>query len=429
MAIDTTIASPPGRGTPAQRLAALYQRIRRRTEELCAPLEVEDYVVQPAPDVTPPKWHLGHTTWFVEASVLSAELPRYTPYRSGYDVFFRSPLSGALSRPTVREVNAYRRFVDRAVLDLLARDDGASRPELGRRMTEVLHHEEQHQEQLLCDIKAILFSCPTPPQYRPPVTPPLPRVRSPLSFVDVAGGTVMLGAQAGRFAWDNERPRHPALLRGFRFAQRLVTNADYQTFMDDHGYEEPRWWLPDGWAIRRQRGWAAPLYWEKNGPSWTVFTLGGQRPLHPDEPVCHVSFFEADAYARWAKVRLPTETEWEHVATSVGNDAGSGNFLEDGKYHPAVWPTGKPVAQTAGDVWEWTQSAYTAYPGYRGGEAASLAESNDRIMNGRMVLRGGSCVCPRGLYRATYRHFLAPDQRRHFTGVRLAEDGREAAAS
>jgi ergothioneine biosynthesis protein EgtB len=414
--------------TPAQEASTLlgrYHDVRATTEALCRPLQVEDYGLQAMPDASPTRWHLAHVSWFFETFLLEPQLTAYRSFDSRYRVLFNSyynavgpqfsrPARGHLSRPTVAEVYAYRAHVDRGMSDLLDRRDlaesVAALVELG------LQHEQQHQELILTDIKFNLGVNPLRPACYAmtiPVGSP-----SPVDWIDVPGGTVWIGHDGDGFAFDNEQPRHRALLAPYRLATRPVTNGEYRAFIDAGGYRDWRWWTSEGWRAVQERGWEAPLYWERDGGAWQVFTLGGPVPLDDAAPVVHVSWFEADAYARWREARLPTEAEWEHAAAGVPI---AGHFQESAVYHPLSAPAGNDVRQLFGDVWEWTQSAYTPYPGFRPmtGEAG---EYNGKFMVNQLVLRGGSCATPRSHIRASYRNFFPPDARWQFSGIRLAAD-------
>lgn len=405
-----------------------HERVRAQTERLCAPLAVEDYVVQTMPDVSPPKWHLAHSTWFFEQFLLLPFALRYAVFHPRYGDLFNSyyetagpkifprPHRGLLSRPTVEEIYDYRAHVDAALQDLILRASQASWPEISRRLALGLHHEEQHQELLLTDIKHIFAFNPLKPVYRASVA--AAHTRAPaLHFSEHPGGVADIGHDGPEFSFDNERPRHAVLLRPYRIADRPITNGEYLAFMEDGGYEKPKLWLSDAWKTVTQCGWKAPLYWERENGRWWIMTLGGQRPLEPDEPVCHVSYYEADAYARWAGKRLPTEAEWERAAALL---PVSGNLLDTGHLHPVPARATGP-AQYFGDVWEWTASPYQAYPGFRA-EGGALGEYNGKFMCNQMVLRGGSCATPDGHMRASYRNFFPPDARWQFSGLRLAED-------
>jgi ergothioneine biosynthesis protein EgtB len=411
-------------------LARCYASVRAVTERLCAPLAVEDQVLQAMPDVSPTRWHLAHVTWFFETFVLRRHARAYRPLDERYGVLFNSyynaagpqfarPQRGDLSRPTVAEVHAYRAHVDAAMGGLLAGREGPAAEPVGLLVRLGLHHEQQHQELILTDIKYNLAVNPLRPAYHARV-PPAGTV-APLRFVDVEGGVAWIGHDGKGFAFDNEGPRHRVFLEPFRLGARPVTNAEYLEFVEAGGYRDWSPWLAEGWRVVQERGWQAPLYWERSEPGWAVQTLAGPRPLDLAAPVAHVSYFEADAYARWRGARLPTEAEWEHAAGAFP-DAREGTFQDHGVFHPAPAPAGgEGPVQLLGDVWEWTASAYLPYPGFRplGGD---VGEYNGKFMVGQMVLRGGSCVTPRAHVRATYRNFFPPDARWQFSGIRLARD-------
>ena len=429
------VATASIHGLPgADDLAERYIQVRRTTERLCAPLATEDYVVQAMPDVSPTKWHLAHVTWFFETFVLVPHLPGYRPVDSRYRVLFNSyyngvgdqharPHRGHLSRPTVAEVYAYRSHVDQAMAELLEGLEHDGHPhretDLAGLITLGLNHEQQHQELLLTDIKYNLGSNPLRPRYHTralpvPATPP-----APLGWHELEGGLRTVGHDGHGFAFDNEGPRHRTYLAPYRLGTRLVTNGEWREFVADGGYRDPALWLSEGWLAARERGWQAPLYWEEIDGAWWLYTLSGLAPLPEYAPVAHVSYFEADAYARWRGARLPTEHEWECAAEA---EAVEGNLQEAARYEPA--PSAVPpdqLAQLFGDVWEWTGSAYAPYPGFRplGG---TLGEYNGKFMVNQMVLRGGSCATPRSHLRASYRNFFPPDARWQFSGVRLAGD-------
>jgi ergothioneine biosynthesis protein EgtB len=429
----TPARSGPERAPSGADLAAAYRAVRRTTRRLCEPLSAEDCQVQSMPDASPAKWHLAHTTWFFETFVLEHATARHRPFQPQFRMLFNSyyhtvgeqhprPRRGLLTRPRLDEVVAYRDHVDERVLDLLESPQGhagapAAVVELG------LHHEQQHQELLLTDVKH-LFSCnPQRPAYdanRPVASRAEP---PPLRWQAYGEGIRWLGHDGRGFAFDNERPRHRSFVAAFELGNRPVTNAEYLGFVGDGGYRRPELWLSDGWNTARAHGWDAPLYWERRDGAWHTLTLGGMRELRPDEPVCHVSFYEADAYATWAGARLPSEAEWELAA---GDTLKKGNFVESGLLHPA--PAAANAApdtpsQLFGDVWEWTRSSYGPYPGYRP-PAGALGEYNGKFMCNQMVLRGGSCVTPASHVRATYRNFFPPDARWQFSGIRLARDVR-----
>jgi ergothioneine biosynthesis protein EgtB len=428
MPLETDVARVEA---PTKGLSARYRDVRRLTEDLCAPLAVEDYVVQSMPDASPAKWHLAHTSWFFETFVLTPGLPGYRPLSAAFGYLFNSyynavgdrhprPKRGLLTRPTVDEVYRYRAHVDEYMQRLLDdADDGLSR--LRPTVVLGLHHEQQHQELILTDIKHLLGGNPLRPAYRElPAAAPARSVS--LRWLTYPGGLRWLGHAGDGFAFDNESPRHQVYLRPFQLASRLVTNAEYLAFLEGGGYARPELWLSDGWNARCAQDWQAPLYWEKRDGAWWTFTLGGPRPVEGAEPVCHVSSYEADAFARWAGARLPIEAEWE-VAASACPPAG--NLLDGGRLHPAALADdaddGLP-RQHFGEVWEWTGSPYMPYPGYRPA-AGALGEYNGKFMCNQMVLRGGSCVTPPGHVRRTYRNFFPPDARWQFSGLRLARDG------
>jgi ergothioneine biosynthesis protein EgtB len=403
-----------------------YRETRATTEALCRPLQIEDYVLQAMPEVSPTRWHLAHVSWFFETFLLEARLAGYQPYDPRYRVLFNSyynavgpqfsrPDRGHLSRPTVAEVYAYRAHVDRGMKTLLRSSEApevTSLAELG------LQHEQQHQELIVTDLKFNLAVNPLRPRVYPTAIP-VGAGAAPLEWVDVAGGVVWVGSDGGRFAFDNETPRHRVLLEPYRLASRLVTNAEYLDFMGAGGYGDWRWWTSEGWRAVRECGWRAPLYWELEDDHWHVYTLAGLHPLDPAAPVVHVSWYEADAYARWRGARLPTEAEWEHAAADL---CVTGHFQEAGVYQPLpASPGAGNLQQMFGDAWEWTQSAYAPYPGYRALPGA-VGEYNGKFMINQMVLRGGSCATPGDHIRASYRNFFPPDARWQFSGIRLAAD-------
>jgi ergothioneine biosynthesis protein EgtB len=404
-------------------LQAAYVDVRRTTERLCAPLAVEDYVLQATPDVSPSRWHLAHVTWFFETFVLARHLPGYRSPDPAYRYLFNSyynsvgpqfdrPSRGHLSRPTVAEIYQYRAGVDEAMIRLLESVDLA---EVAAVVSLGLNHEQQHQELILTDIKFNLGVNPLRPAYH---TVPIPRgvATPPLGRYDHAGGLVTIGHEGGGFAFDNEGPRHDVFLRPFSLGSRLVTNGEYLDFMENDGYDEWSLWLSEGFRVAQERAWRAPLYWERRDGGWWTQTLSGPMPVDPHAPVTHVSFYEADAYARWRSARLPTEQEWEHAARDASLD---GTLQETGVFHPL--PAGRDATQLIGDAWEWTTSPYVAYPGFRTLPGA-LGEYNGKFMVNQMVLRGGSCVTPRSHIRTTYRNFFPPDARWQFSGIRLALD-------
>ncbi len=409
-------------------LMAGYESVRRFTERLCEPLETEDYVVQSMPDVSPTKWHLAHTSWFFETFVLQREVDGYRPLDDRFAVLFNSyydtvgdqhprPRRGLLSRPTVDEVFKYRRHVDRHMGELLAEASDEWVERLSTVLEVGLNHEQQHQELLLTDIKHVLAGNPLRSAYRTDGRERPRRDARASSWVDFEGGRLEIGTSSEGFAFDNERPRHEVLLRPYQLSKRLVTAADYLAFIDAGGYERPELWLADGWQTKSVEGWSAPLYWHREGEEWHVATLDGPRAVEPSEPVCHVSYYEADAFATWSDARLPLEAEWE-LATE-GRDR-RGNCVESGWLHPiASLEPQDGLEQLFGDAWEWTASAYAPYPGYRP-YPGSLGEYNGKFMCNQQVLRGGSCATSRDHVRPTYRNFFYPHQRWQFTGIRLA---------
>ena len=400
--------------------------VRAHTLALTRGLAPEDTVVQSMPEASPAKWHLAHTTWFFERFVLERFETAYAPHHAAYEFLFNSyydavgPRSarherGLLSRPTFGEVCAYRRAVDERLDALLAR--GPVDAALAALIELGVNHEQQHQELLLTDIKHAFSLNPLRPVYG--ATPPRrASAATPIRFIEQPDGVHEIGAGPDGFAFDNERPRHRVLLHPHALASRLSTNAEYRAFVDAGGYREPRLWQADGYAEVLRQGWERPLYWSRDCDG--EFTLSGQRALDPHAPVCHVSWYEADAFARWSGCRLAREEEWEACAA---RHAARGNFQERGVLQPEpAIADGEPPAQLYGDAWEWTQSAYLGYPGYRALEGA-LGEYNGKFMSGQFVLRGGSCATPASHIRASYRNFFYPRDRWQFMGVRLVRDG------
>jgi ergothioneine biosynthesis protein EgtB len=409
--------------TPA--LLSRYDAVRSRTLELIEPLSAEDCAVQSMPDASPVKWHLAHTTWFFETFVLPKALPGYRPHEPAYRELFNSyyhgvgkqhprPQRGLLTRPSLDAVRGYRAHVDQVVMRWL---EDAGDPELLALVELGVQHEQQHQELILTDVKHLLSLNPLRPAYRAGA---LARGGSApeLRWHFHPEGVFELGHAGPGFAFDNESPRHRVFAAAFELASRPVTCGEYLAFMADGGYRRHDLWLSEGWRAVCERGWEAPLYWEGEGSSWRQHTLVGTREIDPAEPVCHVSHFEADAFARWAGARLPGEAEWELVAARARCE---GNFAETGRLHPAAAAPGTGVQQLFGDVWEWTRSSYAPYPGFRP-LAGELGEYNGKFMSGQMVLRGGSCATPAGHVRASYRNFFYPPDRWQFSGLRLARD-------
>ena len=407
----------------------MYADVRRQSELLAEPLAKEDFVVQSMPDVSPTKWHLAHTTWFYETFILSALIDGYRPVNDAYAFLFNSyyegagprharPQRGLLSRPTVDDVFEYRRQIDRRMLEVLASPPSAVAEDIEQRVRIGLHHEQQHQELLLMDIKHVFSMNPLFPSYTSNALPSVAASPAPRSWKSHDGGLMEVGHASDGFAFDNETPRHKIYLEPFRLSSCPVTNLEYIEFIEDGGYRRPELWLSDGWHAVREQQWEAPLYWHREGNDWMQFTLHGLREAATTEPVVHVSFYEADAFARWAGHRLPTEFEWEVVAASHPVD---GNFLSEAIHHPR--PVSASDQQLFGDVWEHTQSAYGPYPGYKPLEG-TLGEYNGKFMCSQNVLRGGSCLTPRGHLRTTYRNFFYPHQRWCAQGIRLAANGR-----
>jgi ergothioneine biosynthesis protein EgtB len=392
-------------------LADRFRGVRMASQRIAAPLSPEDCAIQSMPDVSPTRWHLGHTTWFFETFVL-ASTAGYEPFSRDFQYLFNSYYNavgeqfprarrGLLSRPGLADVMKYRAHVDRHMLKLLERGVGPSTgavTELG------LNHEQQHQELMLTDIKHVLSCNPLDPVYQARPQPPPVRHSEPLEWRHYAGGIYWIGHEGPDFAYDNESPRHRQLLETFSLASRLVTCGEYLDFIADGGYLRPELWLSLGWQFMREQGWNAPLYWRVDDGEWTLFTLAGRAPLAREEPVCHISYFEADAFARWAGARLPTEAEWEIAAV----DAVAVDNVDE-----------LPLAQMFGERWQWTASSYAAYPGYQP-PAGALGEYNGKFMCNQYVLRGGSCATPASHIRATYRNFFPPDARWQFSGIRLA---------
>jgi ergothioneine biosynthesis protein EgtB len=403
-------------------LAERFAATRATTDALAAALSPEDMLIQSMPDASPVKWHLAHTTWFFEQFVLSMLEPKRPPYHPDFAYLFNSYYDavgdrqprdrrGMLSRPPVREVLEYRRAIDERVVAALL---GPTSSEIAQRLELGLHHEMQHQELLLTDVKHALFQNPMRPAYRAPRAAPQTSPAK-LQFVPFAAGLVEIGAaseaEAG-FSFDNERPRHRVWVEPFSIASRLVTNGEYFDFVRDRGYARPELWLSDGLRFAQDNAITAPLYWLD---AERTFTFSGVQTLHSEDPVCHLSYFEADAFARWAGARLPTEAEWEVAASPL---PVTGNLLEADSLCPrAAGPGG--IEQLYGDAWEWTQSSYAPYPGFRALEGA-LGEYNGKFMASQMVLRGGSCLSARAHVRSSYRNFFPPSTRWQMTSIRLA---------
>jgi ergothioneine biosynthesis protein EgtB len=416
----------------APALTARYRAIRNRTVQLCAPLTPEDHVVQPMADASPTKWHLAHTTWFFEAFVLGGDTRGKrvgpAPFDPTFEFLFNSyydavgprasrPHRGMLTRPPLERVHAYRHEIDRRVGNALAEgtldEPALERLELG------LQHEQQHQELILTDAKYVLGTQPLKPPYRTDLARLALAPAEPMRWRPFGGGVVSIGVpqDAAGFAFDNERPRHDVIVQPFQLATRPVTSGEVLAFVKDGGYREPRLWLSDGWAAVQAGGWQAPLYWADDD---TCYELAGVRGIDTAETACHLSYYEADAIARWLGGRLPTESEWELAAGRSSPEHG--HFADDDRLHPhRAEPSDDALAQLFGDVWEWTASSYSPYPGFRP-LAGTLGEYNGKFMSGQQVLRGGSCLTPQGHVRSTYRNFFPPSARWQMTGLRIAKD-------
>ncbi len=414
----------------AAALAAQYTAVRQQTEALTAPLSAEDQMVQSCPDASPAKWHMAHTSWFFETFILSAHLPGYRPidtrfrdlFNSYYNAIGQQPdkaLRNTFSRPGLEDVRKYRAHIDEHMLKLIQPSLAA---DVRKLVVLGLNHEQQHQELIVTDIKHAFWSNPLRPAYQPASAVNSSAAAPPQKPQLYPEGLNEIGTEGEGFYFDNEAPRHKVFVRPFRLASRLATCGDYLAFIEDRGYMRPELWLSDGWKAVQAHHWSAPLYWEKMNGEWFQFTCSGPRKVEESEPVCHVSYYEADAFARWAGARLPTEFEWEVAAARLPVE---GNLLEQGKFHPQAAPASSQDAEPAqmfGDAWEWTASAYLPYPGYKPA-AGALGEYNGKFMSGQMVLRGGSCITPRSHIRSTYRNFFPPETRWQFSGIRLADDG------
>jgi ergothioneine biosynthesis protein EgtB len=438
MSFDRSISTGTGVADGARSaLAGRLDDVRAETERLASGLTGEDQAIQSMPDASPTKWHLAHTSWFFETFILARLDPGYRVFDAAFGYLFNSyyeavgprhprPARGLLSRPSVAEIGAYRRYVT-AAMARFARHAGEDAWREAAPLIELgIHHEQQHQELILMDIKHVFSMNPLLPAYhaaeRPGSVP-----ASPPGWVEHGAGLAEIGHPGPGFAFDNETPRHKVWLEPFRLATRPVSCGDWREFIAEGGYRRPEFWLSDGWACAREQNWQAPLYWHEEGAGWSLFTLAGRRELDEGEPVCHVSFYEADAFAKWAGKRLPSEAEWEVAAEGVMVEgmAPGGNLADRLLYHPAASPpaAGAPaLAQMFGDVWEWTASPYTPYPRFRAAPGA-VGEYNGKFMCNQIVLRGGSAVTPSGHVRASYRNFFPPSARWVFAGLRLAEDG------
>lgn len=428
-------------------ISKYYQRVRAQSERLCKPLSIEDFNIQTMPDVSPAKWHLAHTTWFFETFLLKRYFANYQVYNDKFEYLFNSyynavgqqfprPRRGTLSRPLVQDIYDYRQSIDNAMQELINNTeqldhDSKDYQNIIFAITLGLHHEQQHQELILTDLKNGLSANPLYPSYDAKLinsnassSSRVPKIE----YVEIKSGVYNIGFEGTEFAFDNEGPKHSVYLNDFKLANRLVTCGEYIEFIEDGGYQRSDLWLSDAWACIKQNPeqWGLPLYWQRQNEDYFYFTLAGLRKVNKDEPVCHVSFYEADAFARWSEKRLPTEAEWEVVTLNQYKDNSTitGNFVDNNRLHPAPLReddnSNNNVHQLLGDVWEWTQSSYSPYPGYKPFPGA-LAEYNGKFMCSQLVLRGGSCATPIDHIRSTYRNFFFPCDRWQFSGIRLAD--------
>ena len=430
---DPRAPEAPRAGGPAgeadrSELVAAFRSVRGHSEWLCEPLATEDYVLQCMAEASPTRWHLAHTTWFFERFILQEHAPDYVPFNERYYFLFNSyyqalgpmhrrSIRGQVSRPTVAEIYAYRREIDNRLVGFLEQADEATLQAVAPLLTLGCNHEQQHQELMLTDLEVNLSHNPLLPVYRE-LAAEEPGESSPASWIPLEGGIHAIGTNGPEFHYDNEGPRHEVLLRPYALSARLTTNAEYLAFVEDGGYEQPAHWLDLGIGRVRNEGWTHPLYWFQQDGQWQEYTLGGPVPLNPNAPVCHLSYFEADAFARWAGHRLPTEAEWEVAAAP---HPIRGNLLDDRRFRTVPAAPGDGLQQLYGDVWEWTSSSYSAYPGYRPPPGA-VGEYNGKFMCNQYVLRGGSCATWADHVRVTYRNFFPPESRWQFAGLRLAKD-------
>lgn len=416
----------------ALQAVADFQRVRSQTLLLTEGLSAEDMVVQSMPDASPLKWHLAHTSWFYEHFILRPYADNYPVFNDDYSYLFNSyydaigprharPARGLLTRPPLQDILAYRQHIEQYMLPLLERQ----LPEVAELLTLGLHHEMQHQELMLTDVLHLLSANPLAPavqQTPPPASPQPSEQQLPLAkMLSHDGGLLQIGATEQGFSYDCENPRHQCYLPPFKLASRPVSNGEWLQFIEDGGYQNPLLWLSDGWHCCQQQDWQAPLYWQRHQGEWANFSLSGLHPLPPAAPVCHISYYEADAYARWAGKRLPREQELEVIAEALPAAMHDANFLEQHIWQPTSCDNHPGFQKVFGDVWEWTQSPYSAYPGFSAAQG-ELAEYNGKFMANQFVLRGGSCVSPRQQLRSSYRNFFYPHQRWQFSGLRLAED-------
>lgn len=432
---------PKSASSRAADLLSRFHKVRDFSTKLSANLAAEDCVVQSMPDVSPTKWHLAHTSWFFETFILKRWIAQYRPEVPEYAYLFNSyynaagdmhrrDLRGLISRPTVEETHRYRSSIDVHIDDLLSEAGEKLLDDIEPIVILGIHHEQQHQELLVTDIKHVFAQNPLHPVFRERKIDIVSAKSAPANFVEFDEATVEIGHDGRGFSYDNEAPRHRALVLPFSLATRPITNGDYIAFIEDNGYARSEFWLSLGWMTVNEQRWQAPLYWEKRDGVWWNFTLSGFRPADEAEPVTHISYFEADAFANWSGARLPTEFEWERAAANLPMD---GNFVETERFHPQASPvsaqepvlsasrTDRHLQQMFGDVWEWTRSSYSPYPGYHAAPGA-LGEYNGKFMCNQYVLRGGSCATSRAHIRRTYRNFFQPEKRWQFNGVRLARD-------
>jgi len=413
-----------------EKLSEDYKKVRKLSHKLAEPLSTEDYVVQSMPDVSPTKWHLAHTSWFFEAFVLSKVFSKYESLHPQYNFLFNSyyvqigerhsrPQRGLISRPTVDEVYDYRAYVDKSMNNVFNKLDVKKFDEIAPVIEIGLHHEQQHQELIITDIKHVLSQNPLYPLYKKRKNRSKKINSGRISWIDFEGGIYEIGNKGHKFGYDNEFPRHKTYIEPFSLSSRLVTNREYLEFINDDAYSKAELWLSDGWNVVSTNSWKAPMYWELKDGKWHNFTLHGLTEIRPDEPVCHISFYEADAFSRWAGARLPNEFEWEIASEKL---KVNGNFVDNKNFHPVPLENGDGnLNQMYGDVWEWTRSPYSPYPGYEAPPGA-LGEYNGKFMCNQMVLRGGSCATSKSHIRNSYRNFFPPDARWQFMGIRLAKD-------
>ena len=405
-----------------EELLRRFLRVRETTDWICEPLHVEDCVVQTSTECSPVKWQLAHTTWFFETFVLAPHATGYRLFHPQFGYLFNSyyntigertprDMRGLMSRPTLAEVLSYRAHVHHAMERFILNADGDLLRQLAPIIVMGINHEQQHQELMITDVKTVLAMNPLRPVYR--TRDIIPAEVLPLKWISFDEGLIEIGTNVEGFYFDNEGPRHRQYLEAFELADRLITNGEYKEFIADGGYSNPALWLSDGWAKCQSDAWQAPKYWELHDAAWWAMTLQGFRPVEDSEPVTHISYYEADAYATWRGARLPTEFEWEFAAKDIPIE---GNFLDVGNFHPVP----QTKSQMFGNVWQWTRSAYLPYPRYKVAEGA-LGEYNGKFMSNQMVLRGGSCVTPQDHIRATYRNFFPPESRWQFSGIRLAK--------